>query len=121
MINLKNLNKFISYDHFKMEGLHCLKFFLEQDNLLCKIDLKEAYFSVTFNKNSHMFVRFNGQATYTYLFAYVLDLASSKNFFKVIKSLNRPLEMGQQSSHHLPRKYVASWEHITRNYHGERH
>ena len=55
MINLKNLNKFIPYEHFKMEGLHCLKFLLEQDDLLCKIDLKEAYFSVSLNKNSQKF------------------------------------------------------------------
>ena len=58
VINLKNLNKFIPYEHFKMEGLHCLKFLLEQDDLLCKIDLKEAYFSVPLNKNSQKFVRF---------------------------------------------------------------
>ena len=57
-INLKNLNKFILYEHFKMEGLHCLKFFPEQDDLLCKIDLKEAYFSVPLNINSQKLVRF---------------------------------------------------------------
>ena len=28
VINLKNLNKFIPYEHFKMEGLLCLKFLL---------------------------------------------------------------------------------------------
>ena len=58
MINLKNLSKFIPYKHFKMKGLHCMKFFLEQDHLLCKIDLREAYFSVPLNKNSERFVRF---------------------------------------------------------------
>ena len=58
VINFKNLNEFIPYKHFKMEGLHCVKFFLEQDELLCKIDLKEAYFSVPLNKNSQRFVRF---------------------------------------------------------------
>ena len=41
-----------------MEGLRCLKFPLEQDDLLCKIDLKEAYFSVPLNKNSQKFVWF---------------------------------------------------------------
>ena len=30
VINLKNLNKFILYEHFKMEGLPCLIFLLEQ-------------------------------------------------------------------------------------------
>ena len=58
VINFKNLNKFIPYEHFKMAGLHCLKFLLKQDDFLCKIDLKEAYFPVPLNKNSQKFVRF---------------------------------------------------------------
>ena len=42
VINLKNVNIFIPYEDFKMEGLHCLKFLLKQDDLLCKTALKEA-------------------------------------------------------------------------------
>ena len=45
-INLKALNNFIPYKHFKMEGLHCLKYLLEKNDLLCKIYLKDAYLSV---------------------------------------------------------------------------
>ena len=56
--NLKNVNKFIPYEHFKMEGLHCMKFLLEQDDLLGKTDLREKYFSVPLNKNSQKFARF---------------------------------------------------------------
>ena len=41
-----------------MEGMHCLKLPLKQDDFLYKIDLKEAYFSVPLNKNSQNFVRF---------------------------------------------------------------
>ena len=58
VINFKTFNKFIAYEHFKMEGVHCLKLLLKQDDFLCKIDLKEAYFSVPLNKNSQNFVRF---------------------------------------------------------------
>ena len=58
VISLKNLNKFIPYEHFKMEGLLCLKFLQEHDNFLCMIYLKEACFSVPLNKNSQKFVRF---------------------------------------------------------------
>ena len=56
--NLKNLSKLIPFENFRAEGLHCLKFLPEQDDLLCKINLKEAYFSVPLNKNSQKFVRF---------------------------------------------------------------
>ena len=39
-INLKELNTFIPYKHFKMKGLHLLKEIFERDNYLCKLDLK---------------------------------------------------------------------------------
>ena len=58
VINFKNLNKFIPYEHIKMEGLHCLKILLEQNNLLCEIDPKKVYFSVPINKSFQKFVRF---------------------------------------------------------------
>ena len=58
VINLKKLNAFIPYEPFKMEGLHCLKFLLEQNDLLCKIDLKDAYFAIPLSKQSSKCVRF---------------------------------------------------------------
>ena len=48
-IILKALNKFIPYKHFKTEDLHCLKYF-QENNFLCKIDLKDASFSVTLHE-----------------------------------------------------------------------
>ena len=44
-INLKDLNRFIPYKHFKMEGL-------QKGDYMCKIDLKDAYFSVPLHKDS---------------------------------------------------------------------
>ena len=58
VINLKNLYKFIPYENFKMEVLCCLKFLLQQDDFVCKIDLNEAYYLASLNKNSQRFVRF---------------------------------------------------------------
>ena len=57
-INLKALNKFIPYKHFKMEGLHCLKYLLEKNDFLCRIALKDAYFSMPLCVSSRKFVRF---------------------------------------------------------------
>ena len=47
--------------------------------------------------------------------------ASSKNFYKIIKSPYCLLETGQHSNHYLSRRYVASGEDATRNSHGQRH
>ena len=40
-----------------MEALLCLKFLLEQDDFLCKIDLEDAYFEFPLSKQSTKFVR----------------------------------------------------------------
>ena len=46
VINLKNLNSFIPYQHFKMEGLHLMKGLLLEKDYMCKIDLRDAYFTI---------------------------------------------------------------------------
>ena len=58
VINLKDLDRFISYKHFKMEGLHYLKYVLQKRDYMCKIDLKDAYFSVPLHKDSRKLGRF---------------------------------------------------------------
>ena len=86
MVNFKNLNKFIPYKRFKMEGLHYLKFVLDQDNLLCKLDLKEAYFLVLINKNSQNFVRFQWSGNLYEFLCPCFGLESvPRNFTKLLK------------------------------------
>ena len=58
VINLKHLNSHVEYLHFKMEGLHLLKDLLKPVDVMCKLDLKDAYFSVPFQESSQQFVRF---------------------------------------------------------------
>ena len=41
VINLKDLNTFLQYDHFKMEGIHLLRDLLQPHDWLGKIDLKD--------------------------------------------------------------------------------
>jgi hypothetical protein len=46
IINLKCLNAFVSYQHFKMEGLECVKYLLQHGDWMVKLDLQDAYFLV---------------------------------------------------------------------------
>ena len=46
VLNLLQLNQFIQYEHFKMEGIHMLKDLLKPNDFMAKIDLKDAYFTV---------------------------------------------------------------------------
>lgn len=58
VINLKDLNKHVPYQHFKMEGLNYLKFMLEEGDFMCKLDMKDAYFSIPLLKESRKLIRF---------------------------------------------------------------
>ncbi len=44
--NLKPLNQFLVYEHFKMEGIHILRDLLRKGDYLIKIDLKDTYLTV---------------------------------------------------------------------------
>ena len=61
------------YCHFKMEGLLNLKYMLEKEDYIYKLELKDAYLSVPLEKkiqsNSFAFV---GQETCTRSFAFAL-------------------------------------------------
>ena len=61
VINLKKLNQNILYIHFKMEDLSLLKELLQKGDFLCKLDLKDAYFSVALHKISRKYLRFPWQ------------------------------------------------------------
>ena len=52
VIILNELKKYIPYRHLKMEGLHYLKFMLQQGDYMCNLYLKDAYFSVSLSKES---------------------------------------------------------------------
>ena len=69
MINLKNLNAFILYLHFKMDGLHLLKDMLKEKDCMCKTDLKDAYFRAPLHQKHQKYIKFywEGQL-YKFLF-----------------------------------------------------
>ena len=46
VINLKKLNSFVNFQHFKMEGIHMLRDLLKKGDFMVKLDLKDAYFTV---------------------------------------------------------------------------
>ena len=58
IINLKGLNNFIAYRHFKMEGIQTIRQTIRRGCCLAKIDLKDAYLSVQMRENCRRFLRF---------------------------------------------------------------
>ena len=58
VINLKFLNSFIPYQHFKIQGMHLIKDLLQEHDFLIKIDLKDAYFGISLDKRSRKYILF---------------------------------------------------------------
>jgi hypothetical protein len=58
IINLKRLNSFIRYKHFKMEGLDCVRYLLQRGDWMVKLDLQDAYFLVGLFPDHRKYVRF---------------------------------------------------------------
>ena len=58
VVNMKYLNTFISYQNFKMEGVHLIKDLFQKNDFMIKVDLKDAYFSIPLHKDTRKFMRF---------------------------------------------------------------
>lgn len=63
ILNLKNLNKYIETQHFKLEDLRTAVKLVNKDCLMATLDLKDAYFLVKIHPESRKYLRFswNGQ------------------------------------------------------------
>jgi hypothetical protein len=86
IFNLKELNQFIPYEHFKMEGVHLALDMIRKDSWFTKLDLKDAYMSILMEEKIRKFLKFRWQGR---LFQYrtcPFGLASAPRMFtKVLK------------------------------------
>jgi hypothetical protein len=58
IVNLKPLNKFIVYEHFKMENLETVRFLVRKGDWFIKLDLKDAYLTVPVHNSHQRYLRF---------------------------------------------------------------
>jgi len=55
---LRPLNHFVMAHHFKMEGSSMIKDVLQPRDLMCSVDLQDAYLSVSITPGDHRYLRF---------------------------------------------------------------
>jgi hypothetical protein len=86
VINLKKLNLFVEYHHFKQENLSFVLDIIQKNDYLTSIDLTDAYFSISINNEFKKFLHFSWKGT-IYEFQFLcFGLASAPRVFtKVLK------------------------------------
>ena len=58
VINLRDLNGYMVYRHFKMEGINQVKDMIQQGDWLIKVDMKDAYFPIPICNVDQKYLRF---------------------------------------------------------------
>ena len=86
VINLKQLNEWVTTEHFKMEGVSTLKDILQLGNWFVKIDLKDAYFTIPIDSGHQQYLRFmlEGESYQFTCLSFGLSCAP-RTFTKVLK------------------------------------
>jgi Reverse transcriptase (RNA-dependent DNA polymerase) len=86
IINLRRLNSFVCYEHFKMEGLDLVKFVIRRGDWMVKIDLKDAYFTVPVASEHQKFLRFVWRGNFFQYVCLPFGLCSAPRVFtKILK------------------------------------
>ena len=58
IIDLRELNKFIHWEHSKMEGIHLIEMLLQEGDWMVKLDLKDTYFAVPIHLADRKYLTF---------------------------------------------------------------
>ena len=86
VLNLKKLNEFVRYEHFKMEGMSMVADLLVKDDWMIKIDLKDAYYCVPIAETHRKFFRFRWKGELYEYQVLPFGLASApRTFTKLLK------------------------------------
>ena len=114
VINLKMLNQFVPFLHLKIEGLPHLKHIIQEGDWMCKLDLKDAYFSVPFEEVCKISVEEDTLRVHVPVF---WIRPNTKGVYKVIENPNLSSEKDQHQRDNIFERYVDFESHNTKSSH----
>ena len=86
VINLRKLNEFVKYQHFKQEHLSYALDLIQKNDYLTSIDLTDAYFSISIHQEYRKYLRFSWNGVLYEFKVLCFGLASAPRIFtKVLK------------------------------------
>lgn len=87
-MNIKPLNSYIKYDHFKMENLETVRFLLREGDYMVKLDLQDAYLTVPVHHSHQKFLCFKWKSRFYQFSSLAFGLTSAPRVFtKIMKSV----------------------------------
>ena len=88
ILNLKPLNEFVAYYHFKMDTIHAALKLMRPGCFMASVDLKDAYYSIPISVEDRNFLKFEWQGNYFRFTCLPNGLASAPRLFtKVLKPI----------------------------------
>ena len=57
MFNLKELNQFLHWEHFKIENIQMIKYVIQEEDWIVKMELKDAYFALLIRQEDRKWLR----------------------------------------------------------------
>ena len=106
VINLKDLNWFIPYGHFKMEGSCCLKYVLQKGDYISKIYLKDILQRTSTQRFTKIITVSLGRKLVRVPVPMLWFGTSSQNIHKIIKGPNLSFETSDDKGHNLFRRFI---------------
>lgn len=103
ILNCRRIDQFIQCNHFKMEGVPALRYLLEQEDLIFKIDLKDAYTVVPIQRDSRPYLSFlHKDIVYQYQTLPFGMSVALRIFSKLMRFVMEPIrEMGIRTVYYL--------------------
>jgi len=121
ILNLKPLNEFVAYYHFKMDTLQTTLKLMRPKCFIASVDLKDAYYSIPVAQEERKFLKFEWEGNYYQFTCLSNGLACAPRIFtKVLKPVYSHIRsLGHICMGHIDDSFLMGYEYVAceRNVH----
>ena len=115
ILNLKSLNEFVAYQHFKMDNFQTVVKLVRPQCFMAFVDLKDAYYSVPVAPEDRKFLKLEWEGQYYQYTCLPNGLACAPRLFtKILKPIYARLHsLGHISMGHVDDSFLVGYTHTT--------